>query len=102
MPDQYELTTIRDIFEKVPADRIQDCCRELGTMLAQSKALSGLLETVGDGIGLSADDIRLKRPDTITWVDDGKGELTTLIHCGDEEVMRMEVRREANEENDRA
>lgn len=93
-PISYELTTIRDIFEKVPADRIQDCCRELGTLLAQSKALSDLLEAAGNSIGHSAEVARMKMPDTITWTDDGKGELTSTVHCAGEEVLRLETRQE--------
>lgn len=88
----YELTTIRDIFEKVPTDRIQDCCRELGTMLAQSKALSDLLEAAGESLDQPAELVRLKMPDTVTWTDDGKGELTTTVHCAGEEVLRLETK----------
>lgn len=92
VPISYELTTIRDIFEKVPTDRIQDCCRELGTMLAQSKALSDLLEAAGESLDHPAELVRLKMPDTVIWTDDGKGELTTTVHCAGEEVLRLETK----------
>lgn len=91
MTNSYELTTIRDIFDKVPADRIQDCCRELGTLLAQSKGLAELIQCTGEAIGFDEAQPLMKMPETYTWVDDGKGEIVTRVCTSEEdEVMRLE------------
>lgn len=91
MTNSYELTTIRDIFDKVPADRIPDCCRELGTLLAQSKGLAELIQCTGDAIGIDEAQRLMKMPETFTWVDDGKGEIVTRVCAGEHgEVMRLE------------
>lgn len=105
MPETYKLTTIREIFEKVPTDRIQDCCRELGTLLAQSKALAELIQTTAEGIGVEDGDLIMRMPDIYTWVDDGKGEITTRVctdEDGDDEVMRLERKPTDAEDNDGA
>lgn len=76
MTQSYELTTIQDIFEKVPTERIQDCCREIGQALAQTKALGELHAALGaqlQGIQLP-----------LTWVDDHKGEISTNVRARDE------------------
>jgi hypothetical protein len=34
MSNAYNLTTIKDIFDKVPADKIERCCAEIGALMA--------------------------------------------------------------------
>lgn len=93
MTNTYELSTIRDIFDKVPSDRIQDCCRELGTLLAQSKALAELVRVTADTMGIDENEPLMKMPESFTWVDDGKGEIVTRVCSGeDNELMRLESR----------
>lgn len=96
MDEQYELTTIRDIFDKVPADRIKDCCRELGMILAQTKALTELMAATAENVDFpgvfSPDTVGIGFP--IVWIDDSKGELVTTVNAGDEEVLRMETKME--------
>ena len=41
---KYQLTTIKDIFDKVPADRIKTCMDELAVAMQQVKEMSALLE----------------------------------------------------------
>lgn len=91
MSDTYELRTIHDIFDKVPSDRIQDCCRELGTLLAQTKALSELLEATAESMEISGD-LDFKLPEFFTWTDDGKGEIDTVVCSDDGELMRLATR----------
>lgn len=96
---EYELTTIADIFDKVPSDRIRDCCRELGMILAQTKALTELMAATAESVGLpdasSHDTVGIAFP--IVWTDDGKGELVTTVDAGNEEVLRMETKLAAAE-----
>lgn len=56
-PKTYELATLRDIYEKVPADRLEACLTELGVHLAQIKREN---EFSGK---------TLKMP--VVWTDDG-------------------------------
>lgn len=101
MGESYELTTIRDIFDKVPADRIQECCRELGVLLAQTKALTELVGATVEAIGGPALSIPLPQLVGITfpivWVDDDKGELTTRVGVGGDEVLTMTTQRAASD-----
>ncbi|MFG3398695.1 hypothetical protein ACQKEK_02335 [Pseudomonas sp. NPDC077408] len=88
---RYELLTIHDIFHKVPSDRIQDCCRELGTLLAQTKALSELLEATSESLDISGH-LGFKLPEFFTWTDDGKGEIDTVVCSEEGEIMRLATR----------
>jgi hypothetical protein len=76
MSKTYELTTIRDIYEKVPLDRIKDCCLELGEVLTQSRALTDAAKGVADLMGV---DPAIQFPDPLVWVDDGEGHIQTTI-----------------------
>lgn len=80
MSNTYELASIKDIFDRVPSDRIQDCCRELGLMLAQAKVMQ---ENAVGFLGLlgveASDDALVRIPDTFRWVDDGKGDVTIKV-----------------------
>lgn len=37
---KYQITTLKDIFDKVPADRIKTCMDELAIAMQQAKAMS--------------------------------------------------------------
>ena len=68
----YELSTLRDVFDKVPADRIVDCLTELAVGMARAKHMHELgVEATGGAIGIAW-------PETVTWVDDGAGSLEML------------------------
>ena len=81
---EYELVTIRDIFEKVPAERIADCCKELGQMLTQARYQLQLVEAAAVALGEVVDMSEVfKFPASITWADDGKGEIKTSMVDGE-------------------
>ena len=97
MSQEYELRTIHDIFDKVPTDRIQDCCKELGTLLAQTKGLRDLLEAAAESIEIPGE-LGFKLPEVFTWKDDGKGEIDTVVASNGEELLRLKSRRDDGEQ----
>jgi hypothetical protein len=78
-PISYQLATIQDIFDKVPANRIRDCTEELGVLLSQAAATRDLFAACAEEIGLSRESAVPKLPEFFTWVDDGKGELAFKV-----------------------
>ena len=74
MSQTYELTTIKDIFDKVPADRIELCCQELGSLMAQYKSLAEAMPEAG-----------LLPEFPLKWIDDDKGEVSVSLHVRDAE-----------------
>lgn len=74
----YELKTIKDIFDKVPADRIEACLAELAPAMAHQKAIAESMIMAG----VPAESITVW-PEVATWVDDNKGELQTNIMLSD-------------------
>lgn len=70
MKNEYELTTIKDIFDKVPADKMAACLDELSEMMRQAKILKDSFGIIGQAFIF---------PDSITWIDDSKGEVTLNV-----------------------
>lgn len=72
--DRYELTTLQDVYDKIPADRIEFCLQEIGEALARSKMIvEGMKALMGDAW---RDEIMSMRW-PMTWIDDdgGNGEI---------------------------
>ena len=89
----YELATLKDVFEKVPADRIEDCMKELATGMAQAKAMRELLTIAGSEIAGKEVVCDMEWPDAVTWMDDGAGKID-ITYCGGpggDELMRHEI-----------
>ena len=87
----YELVTIKDIFEKVPADRIKACMNELSVALTQAKALTDLANVCGEVVTGNKDAVETVCPDKFTWVDDGKGEIETNFHMNNEPAFSLKT-----------
>lgn len=72
---KYELATLKDIFDKVPADRIKSCLHELAIAMEQAKAMRELLNAVGKAVAGDSVDVDFSWPEMSTWIDDGKGKI---------------------------
>ena len=88
---KYKLSTLKDIYDKVPEDRIKTCMDELTTLMLLSKATSGMISEVDKTISKDQVEIQFKFPDTITWEDDGKGSLTVHIKAGEQNLLTVEA-----------
>lgn len=67
MSDRYELTTLQDVFEKLPSDKIEHCLQEIGEGLAKSKIIvEGMKILMGDAWSDSM--MTMQWP--MTWIDD--------------------------------
>ena len=74
---KYQLTTIKDIFDRVPTDKIKTCMDELAVAMQQAKAMSKLLEFgMSEVSGQKVEGI-IRWPETSVWIDDGKGTIDT-------------------------
>ena len=66
----YYLHTIKDIFDKVPVDRIKTCMDELAIAMQQAKAMSKPLEFgLAEVSGQKVEDI-VQWPETSVWIYD--------------------------------
>ena len=78
---KYEIRTLADIFNKVPADKIELCMAEIAASMALSKATSTDFE------------VPMVWPGVIEWIDDGKQENGfTLTHNG-EEILTATIKK---------
>jgi hypothetical protein len=67
METTYELTTIRDLYEKVPADRRAACVAEILRGMEYADSLGALM---GE---------RLAWQEPCQWIDDGKTDQTIQV-----------------------
>lgn len=65
---EYQISTIKDIFDKVPSDKVDTCLNELKILIHQAH----IVKIVHDEAGAV-----FEFPNTTTWIDDGKGDVTT-------------------------
>lgn len=75
MSKQYEIATLKDIFDNVPADRIELCMSEIARGMKQAKATYELVAAVAKDSGFDGDIGEVRWPDSVTWIDDDKGEI---------------------------
>jgi hypothetical protein len=88
---QYELVTIKDIFDKVPADRIELCMKEIAAGMAQAKGVFEVLSSLAKDMGAEEAGTELKWPEKVTWIDDDKGEITMNCVVNDEPVLTVKT-----------
>ena len=84
---KYQLTTIKDIFDKVPIDRIKTCMDELAVAMLHGKAMEKLLEFGMFEISGQKVEGTFQWPETSVWVDDG--ERTVYIEYKDQDGVHL-------------
>lgn len=78
MATTHKLSTLRDVYEKVPADKLALCMREIAEAMEHAKDLTELLDATVVALhpGTSAATIW---PDVCEWIDDGNGNKTISV-----------------------
>ena len=66
-PKSYDISTLRDIFEKVPTDRVPALMREMEVMIIQAQAMRDLVRSVSDD-----GEVGIEWPGVVVWTDDEK------------------------------
>ena len=89
MTDKYELTTLRDIFQKVPLHKIDECMNELTALMKGCKTVEAAMKGFAHVTTGDADNASAIWPETVTWVDDGKGEIAVKVSINDEYVATV-------------
>ena len=90
---EYQLTTLQDVFDKVPADRIGVCLGELAVAMKQTKAMQELLAAAATAVAGYEVGCAAEWPETSTWIDDDKGTLDLKFESeGGDELFDYTVR----------
>lgn len=84
----YQFTTLQELFDRVPAHRLRECCVELGEALAPMKLAA---ETAAECIQLINPKFEIPAqlavlPAPMEWIDDGKGEIQPTLRAEDEGI----------------
>lgn len=75
-PKRYELTTIKDIFDTVPVEKMADCLNELGVLMVQAKGMHNAMSVAAELVSGEKPACVFEWPEPVTWIDDDKGEIT--------------------------
>lgn len=78
MTTKYKLTTLRDVYEKVPAEKLALCMREIAEGMEHAKALEALMSAAGESLDHSSS-VSTIWPDECEWIDDGKEDKTIEV-----------------------
>ncbi len=82
----YQFTTLQELFDVVPADRMRECFQELGEGLAPMKKVAevttAMLKAMNPALEVPTSLAELPKP--MEWIDDGKGEIRPTLHTDDE------------------
>lgn len=81
---KYELTTLRDVFDKVPADKIETCLHELAIAMHQAKATADLFRASASALAGQEVGCATLWPQTCTWIDDDKGTINLRFRLAEE------------------
>ena len=71
----YKLTTLSDVFEQVPTDRIEACLAEVAHGMKMARITQDLLQSSADAIQSGAT-VGLQWPDVCEWTDDNDPAMT--------------------------
>ena len=91
----YQLKSITDIFNLPSVDHIERCLSELKKIIVAAKATEELACAVAEIQGIPENQARFIWPDSLDWVDDGKGELG--FSCEDTngtKLFELEIRKD--------
>jgi len=74
----YTFSTFQELFDRVPANRMEDCMKELAAFFADAKGIAETAINIGGGLfpeGMSL----FTLPQELEWMDDGKREITMTL-----------------------
>lgn len=80
----YELTTLNDVFNKVPAEKIHECMSEIAEAFTHAALMRDSMIKLMESAGIEYDRESILRMDDMhSWVDDGLGNIDIEISVSD-------------------
>lgn len=95
-PKTYRFSTLNELLDAVPADRVEACVDELGVIMVKTAHLRGLIAAAAQLEDPTAPVPSVRLPDPFEWIDDGKqqleiklGDTATLCFSPDGELKEI-------------
>ncbi len=76
MTTEYKLSSIKDVFDNVPTDKVDICLAELAAGIKRAQTVRDVLKDFAGAVTGDRENSQALWPETCTWIDDGKGEIT--------------------------
>lgn len=88
----YELTTLADVYESVPVDKIMLCMREIAEGMVLAKQMAQLVMSGAEALA-PGPSVSLFWPGSCQWVDDGKEDkaISIIDDASGETALTLEV-----------
>jgi len=83
MSEAYELKTIKDVFDKIPLHKIEECMKEITALMLECKTVEAAMKGLAHATTGYADNADAVWPETINWIDDDKGEVKADFSIND-------------------
>ena len=83
---EYQISTLRDIFEKIPTDKLDVFMKELTKTLQNAKTVNDSMCDIARALGQDVN-VAFEWPEHITWIDDGKGNIKTTFGFDKHELV---------------
>lgn len=92
----YPLRTLHDIFNLPSYEHMERCLAELPKVMLQARAAADLLVGLAEAKGVPCGDLKFGWPESLPWMDDGKGEIGSVFKGTDgAEILEVNVVRSA-------
>lgn len=109
-PKRYRFSTLQELVDRVPADRIATCLHEIGIGLGQAKGAAELMlhaaAAMAEQMGVQCEVAKVtslvELPPVLEWVDDGLGEVQTKIVAPEHPELGLTLEAKLQPEDPRA
>lgn len=94
----YRITTIKDIIDQIPADRLEAFFQDLYSGVVQQQVAMAMTQ---EALGDEARGLYLKAmKDEMVWIDDGKNESFVNLRLSQHEVAKVTIEYAAGDDQD--
>lgn len=98
MSNEYEIKSLKDIYDKIPVDRVELCFDELKTVIKNAMITRDLIKELMIASGESVEDINtiMVYPEITIWTDDGESNLGFTLNDANsgDQLLSVMVKKE--------
>lgn len=88
---EYQITTIKDIFDNIPVNKIEQCVKEIGFAMVQAKHMESILCKIAtDDLGKEVKST-IDWPAFFQWVDDDNGDVELNFEFADGNNINLKI-----------
>ena len=91
MPQEFQIKSLRDIFELPHIEQMVTCLDEMKVGMLQTRKAADLMVNMVPGATIAE---HVEWPEQSTWIDDGKNNITTAFTAEGETFIELKTKTE--------